>query len=76
MEGVDIAQTVVAKIIVELGFSMENVYNMDETRLYYRAKPSKTLAVGTLAQKDWLCLQCAGYCHPSMIHLLQAQCRA
>ncbi|KAL0035937.1 hypothetical protein WJX77_008310 [Trebouxia sp. C0004] len=34
MEGVDIAQTVVAKIIVELGFSMENVYNMDETGLY------------------------------------------
>lgn len=35
---------------------MENVYNMDETGLYYRAKPSKALAVGTVQgmkmQKD------------------------
>lgn len=46
LEGVDIARTVVAKIITELGYKLEDVYNFDETGLYYRAKPSKTLAVG------------------------------
>ena len=57
MEGVGIAQTVIAKIIVELDFSMENVYNMDETGLYYRAKPSKTLAVGMLGAVQLLQLK-------------------
>ena len=46
MEGVDIARTVVGQIVTEQGFQLENIYNMDETGLYYRAKPSKTLAVG------------------------------
>ncbi|DBA74381.1 TPA: hypothetical protein ACH3X1_011145 [Trebouxia sp. C0004] len=46
MEGVNIARTVVGKIITELDYDLEDIYNMDETGLYYRAKPSKTLAVG------------------------------
>ena len=46
MEGVDIARTVVGKIISELEFQLEDVYNMDETGLYYRAKPTRTLAAG------------------------------
>ncbi|DBA90816.1 TPA: hypothetical protein ACH3X1_004019 [Trebouxia sp. C0004] len=45
MEGVDIASTVVGKIITELDYHLEDIYNMDETGLCYRAKPSKTLAV-------------------------------
>lgn len=49
MDGVDTAQTVICEIITELDFSLENVYNMDQTGLYYRAKPSKTLAVSLLA---------------------------
>ena len=48
LEGVDVAQTVVGQIITELGFQLEDIYNMDETGLYYRAKPSKTLATSKL----------------------------
>ncbi|DBB01249.1 TPA: hypothetical protein ACH3X1_001118 [Trebouxia sp. C0004] len=46
MEDVDIARTVVGKIITELDYHWEDIHNMDETGPYYRAKPSKTLAVG------------------------------
>ena len=49
IEGIDVARTIVPKIITELNFSLEDVYNMDETDLYYRAKPSKTLAQGAHA---------------------------
>ena len=48
LEGVDIARTVIGQIITELGYKLEDVYNMDETGLYYRAKPSKMLAIGKL----------------------------
>ena len=49
LEGVDVAQKVIPLIISELGSTLDTVYNMDETGLYYRAKPSKTLAQGVLA---------------------------
>ena len=49
LEGVDVAQKVIPLIISELGYTLDTVYNMDETGLYYRAKPSKTLAQGVLA---------------------------
>ena len=49
LEGVDVAQKVIPLIISELGYTLDTVYPMDETGLYYRAKPSKTLAQGVLA---------------------------
>ena len=51
--GIDTARDVVPKIIREGNFSMDTTYNFDETGLYYRAKPSKTLATG-LGQKQEL----------------------
>ena len=45
-QGIDTACTVIGKIITELNYQLADVYNMDETGLYYCAKPSKTLAVG------------------------------
>jgi len=46
MAGVSLAQTAVGKLILELNYKLEDVYNFDETGLYYRARPSRTLAVG------------------------------
>lgn len=46
MSGVSLARTAVGKLILELGYKLEDVYNFDETGLYYRARPSRTLAVG------------------------------
>lgn len=56
LEGVDVARIVIGQIITELGFKLEDVYNMDETGLYYRAKPSKTLAAGEPCAKDFVWL--------------------
>lgn len=52
MAGVALAKTAVGKLILELGYKLEDVYNFDETGLYYRARPSRTLAVGQ-------CLSCS-----------------
>ena len=57
LEGVDIARTLVGQIITELGYQLDNIYNMDETGLYYRAKPSKTLAVGKFCTPMQSCQQ-------------------
>ena len=46
MVDVNLAQTAVGKLIFELAYLLEDVYNFDETGLYYRARPSRTLAVG------------------------------
>ena len=44
--GIDLARSKVKEVISERNFDLDDVFNMDEAGLYYRAKPSKTLAVG------------------------------
>ena len=60
----------VSKIIEEGDYSMHDVYNFDETGLFYRAQPNKTLAyekVGTFlhgacsSRGDLLCFFGVGY---------------
>ena len=47
--GISAARYAVPQIIMEGEYTMDNVHNMDESGLYFRAKPSKTLATGTAA---------------------------
>ncbi|KAK9841678.1 hypothetical protein WJX74_009921 [Apatococcus lobatus] len=49
--GINTARAVVPRIIEEGGYTMESVYNFDEAGVYFRAKPSKTLATGPVHGK-------------------------
>lgn len=46
LEGVELARTAVPQLLEENGFQPKDVYNFDETAVFWRAGPSKTLATG------------------------------
>lgn len=52
--GSSLARTVVPVAIEVLGYDMEDVFNFDETALFFRARPSKTLATGVLFKAAFL----------------------
>lgn len=45
-DNVELAREAVSQLIQEGDYAASDVYSMDETALYWRAKPSKTLAAG------------------------------
>ena len=47
--GISAARDAVPQIIMKGEYTMDNVYNMDESGLHFCAKPSKTLITGTVA---------------------------
>ena len=44
MEGVDEAKNDIRQFLKDNGYNFDNVYNADETGLYHKSLPSKTLA--------------------------------
>jgi hypothetical protein len=46
MHGVEHSQRSMPALITELGYSKEDVYNFDETGLYFKAEPKRTLLRG------------------------------
>eukprot|EP00959_Pyramimonas_sp_CCMP1952_P214563 4490384-Pyramimonas_sp.AAC.1 len=44
MSGVEVARTQIPEVLVSLGTPLDDVWNMDETALFYRKLPTRTLA--------------------------------
>ena len=71
LEGVDVARTVIGRVITELDYQLEDVFNTDETGLYCRTKPSKTLAISLIIAT---CSLRDGCDNNTSMQILQALC--
>jgi hypothetical protein len=67
-DGIALARSAVPKITADGGFEPHNVFNMDESGLFFKARPSRTYAAGNFPLGKTFPKSCI--CGSHFIHLL------